>query len=127
MLQNDLQPHGHHAGHPVHQAGTDVGGHAPLEQSRRAVSKQTRSQQDQLNGNETVFKKHKLKSAHYKLERNKRPFGIKKIYIYFFFEEMLKTWIEINQKFVLFICNKCVFLFSIFVFYLFFHKHTIFL
>lgn len=30
MLQNDLKPHRHHAGHPVHQAGADVTGHSPL-------------------------------------------------------------------------------------------------
>ncbi len=32
MLQNDLQPHRHHAGHPVDQARADVTGHPPLEQ-----------------------------------------------------------------------------------------------
>lgn len=31
MVQNDLQPHCHHAGHPVDQAGADVAGHTPLE------------------------------------------------------------------------------------------------
>lgn len=31
VLQDDLQPHGHHAGHPVHQAGADVARHPPLE------------------------------------------------------------------------------------------------
>lgn len=31
VLQNDLQPHRHHAGHPVDQAGADVTGHSPLE------------------------------------------------------------------------------------------------
>lgn len=30
VLQNDLQPHRHHARHPVDQAGTDVTGHPPL-------------------------------------------------------------------------------------------------
>lgn len=39
MLQDDLQPHGHHAGHPVDQAGADVGGHPPLE--RRGESSNT--------------------------------------------------------------------------------------
>lgn len=31
VLQNHLQPHRHHAGHPVDQAGADVTGHPPLE------------------------------------------------------------------------------------------------
>lgn len=35
MLQNDLQPHRHHAGHPVDQAGADVTGHPPLEQQEK--------------------------------------------------------------------------------------------
>lgn len=30
VLQNDLQPHCHHACHPVDQAGADVTGHPPL-------------------------------------------------------------------------------------------------
>lgn len=30
VLQNDLQPHRHHARHPIDQAGTDVAGHPPL-------------------------------------------------------------------------------------------------
>lgn len=34
VLQNDLQPHRHHAGHPVDQAGADVTGHPPLEQEK---------------------------------------------------------------------------------------------
>lgn len=34
VLQNDLQPHGHHTGHPVHQTGADVARHAPLETTR---------------------------------------------------------------------------------------------
>lgn len=32
VLQNDLQPHRHHAGHPADQAGADVTGHSPLAQ-----------------------------------------------------------------------------------------------
>ena len=35
VLQDHLQPHRHHAGHPVHQAGADVAGHPPLEQCNR--------------------------------------------------------------------------------------------
>lgn len=35
VLQDDLQPHRHHAGHPVDQAGADVTGHPPLEQQRK--------------------------------------------------------------------------------------------
>lgn len=35
VLQNHLQPHRHHAGHPVHQAGVDVARHAALTNSRR--------------------------------------------------------------------------------------------
>lgn len=35
VLQNDLQPHRHHAGHPVDQAGADVTGHPPLEQQEK--------------------------------------------------------------------------------------------
>lgn len=31
VLQNDLQSHRHHAGHPVDQAGADVARHPPLE------------------------------------------------------------------------------------------------
>lgn len=34
VLEYDLQPHRHHAGHPVDQAGTDVTGHPPLEQEK---------------------------------------------------------------------------------------------
>lgn len=35
VLQDHLQPHRHHAGHPVHQAGADVAGHPPLEQQEK--------------------------------------------------------------------------------------------
>lgn len=35
VLQNELQPHRHHAGHPVDQAGTDVTRHPPLEPHRK--------------------------------------------------------------------------------------------
>lgn len=35
VLQNDLQPHRHHAGHPVHQAGADVAGHSLLKQKKK--------------------------------------------------------------------------------------------
>lgn len=35
VLQNHLQPHRHHAGHPVDQAGADVTGHPPLEQQEK--------------------------------------------------------------------------------------------
>jgi len=31
VLQDHLQPHGHHAGHPVDQDGADVAGHPPLD------------------------------------------------------------------------------------------------
>lgn len=34
VLENDLQSHRHHAGHPVDQAGADVTGHPPLEQEK---------------------------------------------------------------------------------------------
>lgn len=37
VLQNDLQPHRHHTGHPVYQAGADVTGHPPLEQQEKIV------------------------------------------------------------------------------------------
>lgn len=39
VLQNDLQPHGHHAGHPADQAGADVTGHPPLEQRGKKLLK----------------------------------------------------------------------------------------
>lgn len=38
VLQNDLQPHRHHARHPVDQAGTDVTGHPPLKAQHRQVT-----------------------------------------------------------------------------------------
>lgn len=39
VLQNDLQPHRHHAGHPVDQTGADVTGHSPLESQGRFTVK----------------------------------------------------------------------------------------
>lgn len=33
VLQNHLQSHRHHAGHPVNQTGADVTWHPPLEQN----------------------------------------------------------------------------------------------
>lgn len=38
VLQNDLQPHRHHARHPVDQAGTDVTGHPPLKAQHTLVT-----------------------------------------------------------------------------------------
>lgn len=38
VLQNDLQPHRHHARHPVDQAGTDVTGHPPLKAQHTRVT-----------------------------------------------------------------------------------------
>lgn len=38
VLQNDLQPHRHHARHPVDQAGTDVTGHPPLKAQHTAFT-----------------------------------------------------------------------------------------
>ena len=34
VLENDLQPHRHHAGHPIDQTGADVTGHPPLKQMK---------------------------------------------------------------------------------------------
>lgn len=34
VLQDELQPHRHHAGHPVDQAGTDLTRHPPLNRKK---------------------------------------------------------------------------------------------